>query len=99
VLDAVAALPDAARGRALRRIEDVLADDALGWRRLRRDGAVPPEVSAALLPALEALAARLPEALAGDSVTHLDLRLAPTARPTPSLRDAAGPRRAAGPTP
>jgi hypothetical protein len=75
VLDAVAALPDAARGWALRRVEDVLADDALGWRRLRRDGAAPAEVPAALLPALEALAARLPEALAGDSVTHLDLRL------------------------
>jgi hypothetical protein len=75
VLDAVAALPDAGPGWALRRAEDALADDALGWRRLRHDGALPPEVSAARLPALEALAARLPEALRGGSVAHLDLRL------------------------
>ena len=71
VLDAVAALPVAPRGAGLARIEDELAGDALGWRRLREDGL---EVGADLV-GLEVLAARLPKALHGDSVVHLDLRL------------------------
>ncbi|MBW4042504.1 MAG: phosphotransferase [Acidobacteria bacterium] len=71
VLDAVAALPDAPPGVALARIEDELAHDALGWRRLREDGVGV----GADLDGLESLAVRLPRALRGESIVHLDLRL------------------------
>ena len=71
VLDAVAALPDAPPGSDLARIEDELAGDALGWRRLREDGVGV----GADLPGLERLAARTTEALHGDSIVHLDLRI------------------------
>jgi aminoglycoside phosphotransferase (APT) family kinase protein len=75
VLDAVDRLPEAPPGAGLPRIEDVLSADALGWRRLREDGAALPPGVRDRLPALEALAARLPEALHGGSVVHLDLRV------------------------
>ena len=71
VLDAVAALPDAPDGSGLDRIEDELAHASLGWRRLREDG-VPIDAD---LVRLDALAGRVGEALHGDSVVHLDLRL------------------------
>lgn len=71
VLDAVAALPDAPEDADLASVETELAGDALGWMRLREDGIAV----GADLAGLEALAARAPEALAGDSVVHLDLRL------------------------
>jgi hypothetical protein len=71
VLDAVAALPDAPAGSGLARIEDELAAEALGWSRLQEDRV---EVGADL-DALAALADRMPRALHGDSVVHLDLRL------------------------
>lgn len=75
VLDAVAALPEAPAGAPLRRIEDELADDALGWERLRADGAELPSPVTAALPGLAALAAGMPGALRGGSVVHLDLRV------------------------
>jgi aminoglycoside phosphotransferase (APT) family kinase protein len=75
MLDAVTALPAAPAGSHLNRIEEELAPDALGWRRLREDGAVLPEEIGDRLPLLESLAARLPEAVHGDSIVHLDLRL------------------------
>jgi hypothetical protein len=71
VLDAVAELPDAPADWDLTRIEEDLGRSALGWRRLREDGV---EVRAEVLE-LEALAARIGDALHGDSVVHLDLRL------------------------
>jgi hypothetical protein len=71
VLDAVAALPDAPADSGFAGIEDELAREALGWRRLMEDGV---EVDADL-DGLASLAARLPEALRGESVVHLDLRL------------------------
>jgi aminoglycoside phosphotransferase (APT) family kinase protein len=71
VLDAVAELPAAPEGADLGRIEDELADAALGWRRLHEDGI---GVGADLVR-LGALAAGLPEAVRGDSVVHGDLRL------------------------
>jgi hypothetical protein len=71
VLDAVLALPDAPKGADLAPIEDALAEDALGWRRLQEDGVAV----GADLGALRALNDGVATALRGDSVVHLDLRL------------------------
>ncbi|WP_375389483.1 phosphotransferase [uncultured Amnibacterium sp.] len=75
LLDAVGGLPVAPAGGPLRRIEDELADAAHGWRRLREDGVPLPDEVREHLPHLEALAARMPHALRGDSVVHGDLRV------------------------
>lgn len=71
VLDAVAALPDAPEGADLARIEVELAGAALGWRRLQEDGVAV----GADLARLDAVASGIAEALRGDSVVHLDLRV------------------------
>jgi Ser/Thr protein kinase RdoA (MazF antagonist) len=75
VLDAVAALPDAPAGGPLRPLAEELADDARGWHRLLEDGVEPPEAAGASLPRLAALTEGMPEALAGGSVVHGDLRI------------------------
>lgn len=75
VLDAVHALPIAPTGGLLHPVEEELAEDARGWHRLLADGRVPPEALGAGLRRLAELADRMPEALRGTAIVHLDLRL------------------------